>query len=158
MPALLESLGAAPQNWCCVQAPDGPPPQTSAVEPPPEDPQLQPFFQVCGACHRSDEAFPPNFLAGTAAQVRTAVGVCAERIRYRLAMWDLEPGQRPKSPMPPQHAGSMDGARIEQWRRGLLPALRRALDVIAADEAAPPSVQEIAARPYFTLRRCLPAS
>lgn len=158
VPALLASLGAAPQRWCCAQAIAGPPPQAGAVEPPPDDPPLRPFFQVCGGCHRSDEAFPPNFLAGSAAQVRTAVGHCAERIRYRLAMWDLEPGQRPKSPMPPQHAGSLDGERLEQWRRGLLPSLRRALDQVAAAESPAPVAQQVAARPYSTLRRCLPAS
>ena len=159
MPALFEMLGMAQQAWCCPRAQNGPPIQTAVADPAPDDPQLRPFFQVCGACHRSDEPFPPNFLAGTARQARSTLGHCAERIQYRLAMWDLGPNQRAKSPMPPQHADSMDHAHLEQWLTGLLPELRRALGEIAADDAEPlPSRREVTARPYSTLRRCLPAS
>lgn len=144
---------------CCLE------PLATAVavsEPQPltdADASLEPFVQVCAACHRSEDPFPPNFLAGSAPQVSRGIAQCAERIQFRLAMWDQESGARSKSPMPPHHAGSLDDADLASWKSGLLPRLRESLRAIAANHALPlPSRQVTVARPYTTLRRCLPAS
>ena len=60
--------------------------------------------------------------------------------------------------MPPQHAGSLEGARLAQWTNGLLEELRQALSGVAtAAGSSLPSREQTLARPYYTLRRCLPA-
>ena len=158
MPALFNALGITAGDGCCISNDRLPPLRMAQVAAPPDDTVLAPLFKVCGACHRSDEPFPPNFLAGNADQVRRTVAHCAERIQYRLGMWDLPSSQRPKSPMPPQHAGSLEGARLAQWTNGLLKELRQALSGVATAAGAPlPSREQTLARPYYTLRRCLPA-
>ena len=158
MPALFDALGITAGDGCCISNDRLPPLRMAQVAAPPDDTVLAPLFKVCGACHRSEEPFPPNFLAGNADQVRRTVAHCAERIQYRLGMWDLPSSQRPKSPMPPQHAGSLEGARLAQWTNGLLKELRQALSGVATAAGAPlPSREQTLARPYYTLRRCLPA-
>lgn len=157
LPVLFRALGAAPREWCCATGLDEPATQTTASEPPPDDPLLRPFFQVCGACHRSDEPFPPNFLAGSAEQARRTLAHCAERIQYRLGMWDLPPQERPKSPMPPQHAGGLEGTRLLQWTNGLLPQLRASLLAISESLSTAPANRQLPTTPYYELRRCLPA-
>ena len=158
MPALFRELGITTGDWCCADDGSVSPPRVAQVTEPPDDPLLAPFFKVCGACHRSDEPFPPNFLAGSAGQARRTLAHCAERIQYRLGMWDLAPSQRPKSTMPPHHAGSLEGARLGQWMDGLLKELREALTGVTSDAGVPlPSTAQALDKPYYTLRRCLPA-
>src|SRR3546814_2765137 len=59
------------------------------------------FFPQCGGCHATGETSPPNFLAGSGAQVAARLRHCAPRLYVRLAMWHREPERREKTPMPP---------------------------------------------------------
>lgn len=159
LPKLFESLGLEQLTWCCTHATALPPPVVEPISPLPDQPRLAAFLKVCAGCHRSSAPFPPNFLAGGAEQVRRKIAHCGERIQYRLAMWDIDPEHRAKTPMPPLHSTSVqkDGGR--HWMSGLLPELRKALREIATSEASPlPTAQETTARPYVELRPCLPVS
>ena len=159
LPELFESLGMEPLNWCCTQTVDMPEPLQETPEPPLESPALAPFLKVCAGCHRSGAPFPPNFLAGGADQARRVVAHCGERIQYRLAMWDIDPDRRSKTPMPPSHGADLHNGGNADWMTGLLPELRRALHAIAESESMPlPARQETIRRPYVGLRPCLPTS
>ena len=114
-----------------------------------DDPPLAPLFKVCGACHRPMNPFPPNFLAGNADQVRRTVA----HVRNASSTgWACGPGasQRPKSPMPPQHAGSPEGARLAQWTNGLLKELRQALSGVATTPGAVAVTCADTGPPYYT--------
>src|SRR5436853_527067 len=77
---------------------------------------------------------PPNFLHGEPAEVRARIGRCAERIYFRLGMWQLPYDDRPKQAMPPVRAlrrlhrdpdlwpGSPDLLLLRQHVAGLLRA------------------------------------
>ena len=156
--ALLLGTGAtegSPDNCCTV--PPLPAARTTPAEPQlAEDPELAPFLRTCGACHRSTEPFPPNFLSGDAERVRAQIGQCAERIQYRLAMWDLSPAQRPKSPMPPHAAQRIDERELGTWRNGPLAQLRDALHRLATRDGRGLSSDAVTLnRPYASLRRCM---
>lgn len=140
----------------CCERPGSPSPRTTEAEPLlPADPLLDPFVRACGACHRSSERFPPNFLSGDVAQVRRAVGQCAERIRYRLAMWDVPAALRAKTPMPP---GSRhpDAETLTTWRNGLLQELRQALALLARQGGHElDTTADLTRRSYAGLRPCI---
>ena len=89
---------------------------------PPDDTVLAPFFQVCPVTAPTSH-FPPNFLAGNTDRCRHRGALCGT-YPVPAGMWDLPSSQRPKSPMPPQHAGSLEGTHLAQWTNGLLKELR----------------------------------
>ena len=156
---LFDALGDGDTDWCCTGDAGLPMPAVERPAMTNGDPLLAAFFQVCAACHRSDEPFPPNFLAGSPEQVRHGIAQCAERIQYRLAMWDHAPGDRSKSPMPPRQTVGLGDGELEAWSRGPLQRLRNALYQIAAQESVPlPARDDATARPYADLRACLPTS
>jgi hypothetical protein len=103
---------------------------------------LEPY---CGACHRTDETTPPNFLAGDAERVRAALTSCAPRILARLAMWDVASHERAKTPMPPATLG--DTAPIS--REALAQLGKHVATLAPAADAA------VA---YEDLPRCLPVA
>ena len=153
------ALGAGDLDWCCTGDTGLAPPVTEQPDVSNGDPLLAPFLQVCAACHRSSEPFPPNFLAGTPDQVLAGIAQCAERIQYRLAMWDVQQDRRTKSPMPPRQAVSLSDAELETWTRGPLLQLRRALSEIAARKQQPlPAQPQATARAYVELRPCMPTT
>jgi hypothetical protein len=160
LPDLFKSLGLEPLSWCCTRSPIAlPPPKVEPPAPPLDQPRLAAFIKACAGCHRSNAPFPPNFLAGAADEVLRRIAHCGERIQYRLAMWDINPEKRAKTPMPPLHSVSVQQHGGRHWMSGLLPELRKALREITASEADPlPAEQETIARPYVELRPCLPVS
>ena len=88
-----------------------------------------------------------------------AIAHCGERIQYRLAMWDLAPDNRAKTPMPPLHSVGLQKGDDTHWMSGLLAELRKALREIAESESRPlPAEKETVTRPYVDLRPCLPLS
>ncbi|MFQ5983168.1 MAG: hypothetical protein ACE5KS_07325, partial [Woeseiaceae bacterium] len=118
------------------------------------------FYRYCATCHQTDNRFPPSFLSGDAGQVVANLTQCAERIFFRLHMWQLDGEHRPKSPMPPvsrlrslnyaenEWRSSPELARLQRYIRRLLEneegKSRRAEDLLASD--------------YEALRTCLPTS
>lgn len=155
---LFSELGLPKLSWCCAQSIESPQLEVSTSDASADSPLLRPFNRACASCHRSGHPFPPNFLAGPPEQALSTIAHCAERIQYRLAMWDVAPVHRQKTPMPPLHTSEIADEELTDWTTGLLPELRRALHEIAAlaEEPLPPQAATTA-RPYFELRRCLPA-
>jgi hypothetical protein len=102
--ALLHALDATDVHPCCQQNSALSPAlmddddTTNPGSPPVE---LAPFYAYCARCHATKEPFPPNFMQGSPTRVEGELKRCADRIYFRLAMWDVAPEQRPKTPMPP---------------------------------------------------------
>jgi hypothetical protein len=149
MSALLAQLGqAAASGWSPL-----------AVAPPVRDaPQFPPapsaglFQRYCAPCHQTPVSSPPNFLHGDDATVRARLTHCAARIRYRLAMWQLSPDARPKTPMPPQQALRALGADPERWPASAELATLRAYAAELAGGGVLPQPDN-----YEALAPCLPA-
>jgi hypothetical protein len=120
---------------------------------------VRPFYRFCGKCHYTREHAPPNFLYGDANEVSANLARCAQRLYFRLSMWQLPPEQRPKTPMPPVLAVSAsklspaqwrDSAELAQLRGYLVTMLRSSVPGVRTEPA------QILARDYETLPSCLP--
>jgi cytochrome c553 len=107
----------------------------------------------CGACHRTPDASPPNFLAGNQKQVEAQLASCAPRIYVRLAMSALRVGERDKTPMPPETA-PRDAREIKA-----LASLQAQLQQLVRKQYGKAlSVDELLASGYERLPACLPLS
>ena len=106
---------------------------------------------------RADRA-PPNFLSGDASQVNRQLTQCAERLYVRLAMWQLAPQQRPKTPMPPESA--LRGLHVTEpaWRDGaeLARLSAYANDALQRESGRVPDLSTLLSKGYEDLRPCLP--
>jgi mono/diheme cytochrome c family protein len=166
MPALFQRMGMKPLRWCCLEDAGMPPPVMEApanVTGPgahgdARPANLQPFFRYCATCHQSNDRSPPNFLQGTANQVSAKLSHCAQRLYVRLTMWQLAPGQRPKTPMPPEYAVYGLHGSPQGWRDGGdLAALRVYVErALRAETGSVPRPEEFLSRGYENLRSCLP--
>jgi len=117
-----------------------------------------PFEPECGNCHRTAQRTPPNFLTGNAERVNAALASCAPRILVRMAMHEVPPGKRAKTPMPPEFAGLpgetasvsrvVDSASLEAARRSVEALLRREYGHV-------PTADELLVHGYESLRPCL---
>ncbi len=100
---LFEQLGEPYPAQCCT--PPGHLPAPLLEPEPPQrlagPPLIQRFRATCGACHGGATDVPPGFLNGSDERVLANLTACAERISFRLAMWEQAPDERRKSPMPP---------------------------------------------------------
>ncbi len=164
--ALLGQLGAPAATPCCraAQALPAPRLETDAIAPGspargPVEPAVQGFYPYCAACHQTAETFPPNFLSGSGAQVAARLRQCAPRLYVRLAMADLAPEQREKTPMPPESmlpafASDRAGWRASPARQALLAQVG---DWLRAESGRPPDLGQLLAGGYEALRPCLPA-
>jgi hypothetical protein len=164
--ALLGQLGAPPVPPCCRAAEALPAPrlETDAIAPgrpasAPVEPALQGFYPYCAACHQTTETFPPNFLAGDGAQVAARLRQCAPRLYVRLAMADLMPEQRDKTPMPPESMLPAFATDRAAWRASpARQALLAQVDAwLRAETGRPPDLRQLLANGYEALRPCLPA-
>jgi len=166
MPALLERLGVPPLDWCCLDTSGMPPPalethvsageatEQAAVKPV----SLQPFYRYCATCHQTSDRFPPNFLQGSPAQVTANLAQCAPRLYVRLSMWQTDPTERPKTPMPPFFALHGFHFSPEAWRKSselasLTSYVERALQT---ETGKAPRLQDVLQPGYENLRTCLP--
>lgn len=109
------------------------------------------FYAHCASCHASREPFPPNFMRGTARDVEQSLQRCAERIFFRLSMWQVEPDVRPKTPMPPAAALP---THADQWATGGALAAMRAYVEPFVDGALKHSQDQWLGRSYESLRHC----
>lgn len=139
MAALFRDLGLPARAWCCtgtVALPDIEVDETTAV------PELAvadasglvgAFTRNCATCHRTNDIFPPNFLAGDRARIEANLKACAPRIAYRLAMWSVDPGKRGRSPMPPAQAVASHDLTPDAWQASAdYHALRTYVDSLLA--------------------------
>ena len=164
--ALLGQLGAPATPPCCraTQALPAPRLETDAIAPGspasgPVDPAVQGFYPYCAACHQTAETFPPSFLSGSGAQVAARLRQCAPRLYVRLAMADLAPEHRAKTPMPPESmlpafASDRAGWRASPARQALLAQVG---DWLRAESGRPADLGQLLAGGYEALRPCLPA-
>ncbi len=113
--------------------------------------------RFCGTCHRTPAPFPPNFLGSGDARVPPSVEQCAERIFFRLSMWQLAPPARPKVPMPPLSALPQLRISPEPWPRH--PDLRALTEYVGgllkAETGQEPRIEDFMTRNYEQLRGCL---
>lgn len=105
-------------------------------------------------------AFPPNFLTGTADEVRGKLAQCAERLFLRLSMWDLSDAVRTKTPMPPLQALPQLGLDQAGWQAHPdLAALQEyAQQLLTTQTGERPKLEALVARGYENLRPCLTRS
>lgn len=163
--ALLSRLGGAPSAPCCQAADALPLPRLEVVAAipggsasAPMEPAVQRFFPYCATCHQSAETFPPNFLTGNDAQVAARLRQCAPRLYVRLAMADLAPEQRDKTPMPPESMLPAFASDAAGWKNSPARAalLTQVGDWLRAESGRPPNLTELLAGGYEALRSCLP--
>ena len=110
--AALSARSACRTADCCEDA-RGLPQAEADVEAPTDAgalPVAAVFQQQCTPCHQTPEPTPPNFLHGDANRVNAALAACAPRIFVRVSMWQVKPGARDKTPMPPAFALHAAGA------------------------------------------------
>ncbi|HVR09378.1 MAG TPA: hypothetical protein VMW75_15120 [Thermoanaerobaculia bacterium] len=121
-------------------------------------PAVRTFLRYCASCHRTADPSPPNFLAGDAGRISANLAHCAERLFFRLSMWQLAAEGRAKTPMPP--ASALRGLEIdpESWPRHPDLALLTgyAENVLRRQTGEAPRLDALAARGYEGLRSCLP--
>ena len=164
---LLAELGAPAPKPCCQAAQNLPAPRLEVpsaalgnLVSAPVEPTLQAFYPYCATCHQTAETFPPNFLAGNGAQVAARLRQCAPRLYVRLAMADLPPEQRDKTPMPPESMLPAFATHSDRWRNS---AARKTLlaqvgDWLRAETGRSPNLNEMLAGGYEALRPCLPTT
>jgi hypothetical protein len=118
------------------------------------EPAVRSLYQYCGRCHATPEVSPPNFLYGDEQRVRSNLAHCAERIFYRLDLWNLPATDRPKTPMPPVH--SLPALGLELGDPRLAPLRQHAAGLLRQETGRDPRLAELEARGYENLRSCLP--
>lgn len=121
---------------------------------------LRAFVHYCSTCHGTAETSPPNFLAGGPEQIEGNLAHCAERIFFRLSMWQLEDSRRSKTPMPPTSALQAFEVDPQSWSRDpdLLFLTASAGDLLRRQTGSQPHLDELEARGYEALRSCLPSN
>jgi mono/diheme cytochrome c family protein len=167
----LGMAGARGGTGCCQAARALPPPQlevpavapaepAAAAMPPTaaNDTAQRSFQPYCAACHQTAETFPPNFLQGSPAEVVTRLRHCAPRLYVRLAMADLLPEQREKTPMPPESVLPAFASSSQAWRSSPLRAalLAQVEGWLRAETGQSPQLRSMLSAGYEALRPCLP--
>ncbi len=160
MPALLEQLGANYRIECCLDDRALPPPQ---VEPPPPTASTAdmaapyaPFFPLCADCHATQETAPPNFLFGSGERITENLRQCAPRIYVRLALWQVEPRLRAKTPMPPAPLAAGSAPLRPPLEVGGL--LRQVAKLLQHESGTQPQLDRLLAAGYEHLPPCLAAN
>ncbi len=112
-----------------------------------------PFESRCGSCHHTADTSPPNFLSGDAQRVSQTLQSCAPRIFVRLAMSDLPPAQRPKTPMPPERLAAHGR---EPFAADIRVLRARVESMLKGEYGRVPPLHELLRNGYESLRPCLP--
>lgn len=114
---------------------------------------IAPFESRCGACHHTADASPPNFLSGDANRVKRVLQTCAPRMLVRLAMSDLPPEKRQKTPMPPENTGI---GRQDAYSMDIRLLRSQVESTLVEEYGRVPPLQELLRNGYEALRPCLP--
>ncbi|HEX4960364.1 MAG TPA: hypothetical protein VF173_05970 [Thermoanaerobaculia bacterium] len=169
VPALFAQLGAPPPGEPCCADSSGMPQarldtlgrgeaaESERLGARFPEPAIRTFFRYCSTCHATDQSSPPNFLHGEPAEVKSRLAQCAERIYFRLGMWQLPHDERPKTAMPPINALRRLHLEPADWPQSpdLLLLREHAAALLHAQTGAPPRLEELTARGYENLRECL---
>jgi hypothetical protein len=174
LPALFAHLGRKndPADLCCTDAAGmpiaavdsgagGAGPEEAEAERLAQrfpEPALRAFFHYCATCHATAQTSPPNFLHGEPTEVRTSLARCAERIFFRLSMWQVSHDDRPKTAMPPVQALRRLHLDPAEWpgNPDLMLLRQHAADLLKGQTGAAPRLEDLTARGYENLRECLP--
>ena len=158
--ALFARLGVSKLAPCCLAADKLPPPTLDEAADSASADSAVDFYPYCAACHRSADGFPPGFLHGNAAQVEATLRQCAPRLYARLAMADVPPVRRDKTPMPPESLLPAFGSDSDSWRASpVRPAmLAQVSNWLRAETGKPPDLTQLLAGGYEALRPCLTPS
>lgn len=156
--ALLTRLGMKGRTACCDDGPRWPPANVEPAAPDaPTQGPAQPFaafFPECGGCHATGETSPPNFLAGTGAQVAARLRHCAPRLYVRLAMWHRDPQHREKTPMPPPFPSAT--GKVAKAPRQAAALEKIAAGLLRKETGRAPQLDALLVNGYEALRPCLP--
>ena len=157
--ALFQQLDIDGRTDCCDDASRLQPAQVEPAAPDaPTRGPAQPFaafYPLCAGCHATRERTPPNFLAGSAAQVVANIRHCAPRMYVRLAMGHRDPALREKTPMPPPFATTSTTAAALPRE---VDTLERIVAGLLRDQAGhAPQLDALLANGYEALPDCLPA-
>jgi hypothetical protein len=166
MAAVLAAVGIGSSSDCCGNDTRMPPIALDRTAPEPGGAFLahdstaqapQAFASYCAACHATAGPFPPNFLTRKTEAGETGLAHCAERIAFRLAMWDRPAAARTKSPMPPEGWLRGAGWSPAAWRDGAPQAALRdhLASLLALAGTSVPQVEQQGRRAYETLQPCL---
>lgn len=151
-------LGLDRRAACCEHVGALGPPQEDIAPALPQSPRASELERHCGACHRTAERSPPNFLAGDASRVDANLTQCAPRIFVRLAMWRTPPATRDKVPMPPPHASRAGSPWMQTDPDPAIAALQSTVaGWLRAETGTVPDAAAMLARGYENLRPCLGA-
>jgi hypothetical protein len=151
------ALGLATRTTCCEDPAGLEAPQEDIEPTPPVPAQAAEFQNHCGACHRTPERSPPNFLTGNAQRVKASLAQCAPRIFVRLALWQTPPAARDKVPMPPPHASRGGSPWMQTEPDPAIAALQGTIaGWLRAETGHIPDAAAMLARGYENLRPCLP--
>lgn len=163
MRTLFQELGMPELTWCCTGAGTLPPARLDHASSAPNfaavtGEGVELFRHYCANCHGSADPFPPNFLAGEPAEVEAKLGHCAERIFYRLSMWQVIAGDRDKIAMPPNHAlHRMDITPVDWSRHTHLASLQaHSRADLESRMGVAPRWEEFIDQDYSDLQSCLP--
>ncbi len=152
--ALFRALKLDVAKLCCAHSSNLPAAKTDeneAIHVAANDPALNYFYLHCARCHATREPFPPNFMSGNPADVQKNLRRCADRIYFRLSMWQVAPDLRPKTPMPPANALTTDA---DQWAMASALAAMRAYVAPFADRELKNTPDTWLGRSYEALRSC----
>ena len=152
--ALFRALGISIGKACCeteAKLTQARVEETPMVRVTTDDAALNYFYIHCARCHGTSQPFPPNFMRGDRVTVKNRLQQCADRIAYRLAMWKIEPEQRPKTPMPPAMALP---AESSHWVDSSALAAMRAYVAPFADAALRSAPAQWLGRSYEALPSC----
>ena len=166
MASLFDNLHMPNMNWCCTNDAGMPPivldgQDNTTADPPPAqepNPDVAPFYHYCSKCHRTQNSYPPNFLYGDKQQVESNITHCAERIYFRLSMWQIHEENRPKSPMPPITALGGLGLAPDTWAGSdaLAELKHYVAGLIQSQHGLAPKIEEMIKRGFNELDTCLP--
>jgi hypothetical protein len=152
--ALFRALGIVDVRRCCDQYWALPPEKfddEEVIATAPADARLSPFYAHCARCHATREAFPPNFMHGAPDAVSRNLRRCADRIYFRLTMWQMTPELRPKTPMPPEASSPMYAAH---WVESTALTAMRNYIAPYADTSLKLSPEKWLGRSYEALPSC----
>jgi len=97
-------------------------------------------------------------LHGSVQKVQQQVAHCAERIFFRLHMWELSPPIRPEAPMPPFTSLHRQHLSPNEWVDHVdLSAMENyVVDILRTETGGLPELKDLALKGYDNLRVCLP--
>lgn len=158
MSSLFKNLGMPALKWCCEAISEFPPAKLELQAKQSIDNTIpKGFIKNCAHCHYSREHFPPNFLYGDSETVKLKLSQCAERIFYRLGMWQLDPSIRPKTAMPPNLSLLRHNINPGEWKNSsMLNDLKSYISKLLKQESGrEPRLENFTNRDYESLRTCL---